>query len=90
MAQVTLEVPDELAKALSLEAADLPRALFEAAAVEAYRERRITTAQLRRILGFEDRYALDGFLKERQVWLDYSIEDLERDRETHQRLGIFA
>jgi hypothetical protein len=86
MAQVTLDVPDELAKALSLQCADLPRAVFEAAAVEAYRERRITTAQLRRILGFEDRYALDGFLKEREVWLDYTVEDFEREREILRKL----
>jgi predicted HTH domain antitoxin len=86
MAQVTFEVPDELATALSGQASDLPRAVFEAAAVEAYRERRITTAQLRRILGFEDRYALDGFLKERQVWLDYTVEDFERESDLLRKL----
>ncbi len=86
MAQVTLDLPDELAQALSSQAATLPRAVFEAAAVEAYRERKITTAQLRRILGFEDRYELDGFLKAREVWLDYTIEDYERERELLRKM----
>jgi hypothetical protein len=43
------------------------------------RERKITTAQLRRLLGFSTRYELDGFLREHQVWLDYTARDLEQD-----------
>jgi len=60
----------------------------EAIALEAYRERKLTTAQLRRILGFETRYQLDGFLKQHEVWLDYTWKELERDRETHRQLGL--
>jgi hypothetical protein len=86
--QLILDLPDELSAALSPSGADLPRAAFEAMALEAYREHKLTTAQLRRLLGFGSRYELDGFLKEREVWLDYSWEDLERDRETHRRLGL--
>jgi len=38
-------------------------------------------------LGFETRYELDGFLKARNVWEHaYSLEDLEKDRQTWQRL----
>jgi hypothetical protein len=55
---------------------------------EAYRERKLSTAQLRRLLGFETRYELDGFLKAHQVWLEYTAEDLERDREAHHKLGL--
>jgi hypothetical protein len=64
------------------------RAAFEAIALEAYRQRKLTTSQLRRILGFESRYELDGFLKQHKVWLDYSCQDLEQDRETHRNLGL--
>jgi len=83
--QVIVDLPDELSATLS---GDLPRAAFEAIALEQYRERKLTTAQLQRLLGFETRYELDGFLKQREVWLDYTWQDLERDRETHQRLGL--
>ena len=31
---------------------------------------------------------VDAFLKQHQVPLQYTIEDLERDRETHRRLGL--
>jgi predicted HTH domain antitoxin len=86
--QLTLEIPDELAEALSVSGADLSHAALEAIAVEAYRERKITTSQLRRLLGFDSRYELDGFLKQREVWLEYDWQDLEQDQESHKRLGF--
>ena len=61
--QLTLDLPDELTAALAPQGRDLTRAAFEAIALEAYREHKLTTAQLRRLLGFESRYELDGFLK---------------------------
>src|ERR1035437_2123072 len=81
MQQLTLNLPDELSAALAPSGQDLPRAAFEAIALEAYRERKLTTAQLRRLLGFETRMEVDGFLKERGGELEYTLEDLERDRE---------
>jgi hypothetical protein len=88
MANVTLNIPEELSAAISAPGHDLSRAVLEALALEAYRERKISTAQLRRLLGFESRYDLDGFLKAHEVWLDYSVQDLERDREAHRKLGL--
>lgn len=86
--QLTLDLPNELSAALAASGPDLSRAALVAIALEAYRERKLTTAQLRRLLGFESRYELDGFLKQHEVWLDYSWQDLEQDRETHRRLGL--
>jgi hypothetical protein len=86
--QLTLELPDELSAALAASGQDLSRAVFEAVALEAYRERKLSTAQLRRLLGFESRYELDGFLKRHEVWLEYTWEDVEQDLETHHRLGL--
>jgi Uncharacterised protein family (UPF0175) len=88
VAQVTLDIPDELSAALAAPGRELSRSVFEALALEAYRERKLSTAQLRRLLGFEDRYELDGFLKAHEVWLEYGVGDLERDRETHRSLGL--
>jgi len=86
--RLTLDLPDELSAALAASGDDLSRAAFEAIALEAYRERKLTTAQLRRLLGFESRYEFDGFLKQHEVWLEYTWQDLEQDRETHRRLGL--
>lgn len=85
---VTLDLPDELSSALAASGQDVSRAAVEAIALEAYRERKITTAQLRRVLGFATRYELDGFLKKHEVWLDYTWRDLEQNRESHRRLGL--
>jgi hypothetical protein len=88
MHYVTIGLPDELLEALAAPGADLPRAAFEAMAAEAYRERKISHSQLRRLLGFETRMEVDAFLKGRGVELEYTAEDLERDRETHRELGL--
>jgi hypothetical protein len=86
--QLTIELPDELSAALAGSDGDLSRAAYEALALEAYRERKLSTAQLRRVLGFETRMEVDGFLKDHGVELEYTLEDLERDRATHRRLGL--
>ena len=88
MAVVTLDIPDDLLAALETPGQELSRGVFEAVVLEAYQERKLSTAQLRRLLGFETGYELDGFLKTRQVWLEYSFEDLKRDREAHRKLGF--
>ncbi len=86
--RLVLDLPDELTVALAGQGCDLSRAAFESIALEAYRERKLTTAQLRRLLGLASRYELDGFLKQHEVWLDYTWQDLEQDRETHRQLGL--
>jgi hypothetical protein len=88
MPQLTIDLPDELSAALASSGQELPRAAFEAIAVEAYRARKISTAQLRKMLGFQTPMQVDGFLKAHGVELEYTLEDLERDRETHRRLGL--
>ena len=86
--QVTIDLPDELSAALAAAGPDLPRAALEAIALKQYREGKLTTVQLRRLLGYESRYELEGFLKQHGVWLEYRWQDLERERETHDRLGL--
>lgn len=86
--QLSVDIPDTLSRAFGTEPKDLSRAAIEALAVEAYRSHRVTTEQLRVILGFDSRPALDAFLKDRHVWLDYTVEDLERDRESIRKAGF--
>jgi predicted HTH domain antitoxin len=80
---VTVEIPDDMAQRLTSRGQDPARAALEALAIEGYRSGELTAYQTRRLLGFETRYELDGFLKEHNVWEHaYGIEDLERDRRT--------
>jgi hypothetical protein len=88
LVNITLELPEDIARQLSTEWHDLSRAALEGLALEAYRARKLTSDQMRRLLGFETRFELDGFLKQHGVWLNYSVDDLGRDRETHERLGL--
>ena len=86
---VVLPIPDDLAEQLG-PADDLARRALEALALTEYQAGRLTEAQLRRMLGFETRYELDGFLKARGIFLDYTPADLTRERETLDRLGDLA
>ena len=84
---LTVEIPDDLAGRLSV-AGDLSRQILEGFALEEYKSGRISTPELRRLLGYETRYELDGFLKDHQVWVNYTIDDLRRDVSTLERLGF--
>jgi predicted HTH domain antitoxin len=82
---VTIELPEEIERQLETEWGNLPRRALEAVALEGYRSGALTLAQLSRILGFETRVEADAFLKQHGVYLEYSVEDLKRDRETLER-----
>jgi hypothetical protein len=85
---VTLEVPEEIAEQIAPAGEDLPRLALEALALEGYPSGKLSQAQVRRLLGYQTRMEVDGFLKQHGVWLEYTLDDLERDRETHRRLGL--
>ena len=78
---ITVEIPDEFAGQLVPEGQEPSRHALEDMAVEAFRAHRLTGAQLRRLLGIPSRYELDGFLKKREVWLEYTVEDFRREGE---------
>ena len=73
MRHVTIALPDELSVALAL---------------AGYRERKISRAQLRQLLGYETRMEVDAFLKSHGVELEYTLQDIERNRKTHPQLGL--
>jgi hypothetical protein len=83
-----LEIPDDLAGRLSASSTDLSRRALEAIALEEYKSERISKAKLRKLLGIETRYELDGFLKAHDVWINYSIDDAQRDAAMLERRGF--
>jgi len=60
---VTVHIPEELARRLTAAGGDLSRRALEALALEEYRGGRLTTAELGRVLGLGTAAALDDFLK---------------------------
>ena len=75
--QITLELPDKIAQQLAA-GQDLSRAALEALVLEGCRAHRLSEDQAAELLGL-NHYELDGFLERHAVFLDYSIEDDERE-----------
>jgi hypothetical protein len=85
---LTVDIPDDLAQRLTAAGDDLERRTLEALAAAEFRAGRLTKPDLRRLLGFETGYEIDGFLKAHGVYENYTMADLERERETAGRLGL--
>jgi Uncharacterised protein family (UPF0175) len=80
--QITVELPEDIARQLAVNPQDLSRAALEAIAVEGARSGKLTTEQVRRLLGFSTRYQADGFLKKHEVYYSLTSEQVERDAAT--------
>ena len=85
---LTVQIPDDLASRMGTSGGDLSRRALESLALEEFKSGRITKPELRRLLGFESRYLLDGFLKAHDVYEDYTMQDLEQELEGLRRLGV--
>jgi Uncharacterised protein family (UPF0175) len=86
--ELTVQIPDDLALRLGAGSGDLSRRALEALALQEYKAGRLSKAELRRLLGFVTREALDGFLKTHGIMLDYTLDDLEQERQDLSRLGF--
>jgi hypothetical protein len=86
---LTVEIPDDIAGRLSaVGGGDLSRRAREAFLAEEYKHDRLTRPELQRLLGIDTSYELDGFLKAHDVWIEYTREDAEREREGLRQLGF--
>lgn len=83
---VNLDIPDDIGSRLA-PAGDLSRKVLETFALEELKAGRITEPELCRMLGLA-RIQLDGFLKARGVYEDYTMEDFEKERAALMRLGL--
>jgi hypothetical protein len=86
--QVTVDIPDDVAERLKAAGGDLSRRALEGFALEEYKCGRLTKPELRRLLGFGTRDALDGFLKAHGEFEIYGLDDLARERRDLERLGF--
>ena len=73
--QINVNLPDDLTRH-----PDPAREALEALAIAAFRSGALSAYDTRRLLGFETRYELDGFLRTHGVWEGAStVEDLDSD-----------
>jgi Uncharacterised protein family (UPF0175) len=86
--ELTVQIPDDVARRLNAVGGDLSRRALEALVAEEYRHGRLSRPDLRLVLGFETGDQIDTFLKAHNVWIEFTIDDLERERAGLQRLGF--
>jgi len=84
--EIAIHLPDDIVHVLPWQ--DIPRHMLENIALEGYQTGHLSEEQVRRLLGYSTRLEVHGFLKEHDVPLRYTLEDLEKDREAHRRLGL--
>jgi hypothetical protein len=84
--QITLNIPDEIARQVASEGKDPARVALEALALEGYRSELLSESAVRQMLGLETRMQVHAFLKQHGVYLRYDAADLEQDQATAERL----
>lgn len=81
---IEFEIPDEIAQVL--QSPNLSRTALEALAIEGYRSGKLGRGQVQRMLGFTTPMQVDALLKEHDVYLNYTIEEYEKDIATIESL----
>lgn len=84
--QITLNIPDELARRVAPQGQDPARVALEALALEGYRSEVLSESALRQMLGLQTRMEVHAFLKQHGVYLHYDVSDLQQDRATAQQV----
>ena len=83
--QVTVELPDQVARQWGETPDAVGRHVMEDAAIEGYRTGRLSHRQVGAMLEL-DYWQTEAFLKERGVPLNYSAADLEADHVTLDKI----
>lgn len=83
--QVTVEMPDQVARQWGETPDAVGRHVMEDAAIEGYRAGRLSQRQVGTMLGL-DYWQTEGFLNDRAVKLNYSPADLAADNATLDKI----
>ncbi len=84
--QITLELPDDIAKQLQLQSTNISRRVLELIAADNYRQGNIGAGEVRRMLNFSSRWETYQFLQQEKAYLPYTEKDLEEDIQTISNL----
>ncbi len=83
--EITINLPEDVANVFLADGESIEREVLEATALEGYRTGKLSHAQVGRMLNL-NRFEVDEFFKNHDVTLNYTIEDLEADRQTLDKL----
>lgn len=85
--EITLSIPDSLAPLLQItHGDDLGRAALERLALDGYTTGALSRYQVQQLLGFSNRWDTEEWLGRHKATVQYSLEDLEADRKTLDRI----
>ncbi len=82
---ITIDIPGDIEQRLQAHLGNLSQKALEAVAIEAYRSRLISAAEVQQMLQLPSRLAADAFLKAHGAYLHYSEADLEQDLQAIDR-----
>ncbi len=85
MVEVTVSLPENVARSFGETDSDVGRRLLENAAIEGYRTGQLSHRQVGAMLRL-DYWETESFLKEQRVPLNYTLADLEADRATLEKI----
>jgi len=83
--ELRLTIPDDIAASLG---ENIERRMLEHFALDEYRAGKLTHSQLGRLLSFTTPMQTDEFLKRAGVELEYTLDDLQQDSATLERILI--
>ena len=84
---LTISIPDDFADVLGASAEERERRAREALALDLYREGKISLRRMGELAGVGgDYWAAENFRALHKAPLNYSVEDLEADRQAAERL----
>lgn len=83
---IHFHIPDEIERELAGQVGDLNEAAKAAFIIQNYRMGRLSMGQVARILGFATRFEAEAWLGRHGVTWNYSMDELEADRQTLQKL----
>lgn len=79
--EITLTIPDEIAPDLKNGGTKtLSQRVLELLAIDGYKSGELTEYQVKVMLGFDERFDVDAFLKKHGAYYDDTLEDLEASR----------
>jgi hypothetical protein len=85
---LTVSIPDDIGQRLTATDGALERRALEAFAAAEYRAGRLTKPELRRVLGLHTRPALDAFFNAHGIDESITAEELQRQLDDLERLGL--
>jgi hypothetical protein len=85
---LTVEIPDDVAKRLSAAGGDLSRRALEAFLAEEYKQGRLTRLDLGRVLGLDTSDQIDEFLKAHKIRTHHALAEFDGGQENIELASI--